>query len=381
MPNVSVIIPVYNVEKYLSSCLDSVLNQTYQDFEIICVNDGSTDGSGKILSQYASKDSRIKVLTQTNRGQSVARNKGLDIAKGKYVHFLDSDDFIHPQTFEATVLWAEKYNLDLTNFQFTPEEKPGDLSLDHKEYYDLNTIPYILTYKPYKYTTDIKKSLSGMVTTTLFKRKIFDNLRFRAGIYFEDTLLITQILRDDPKTLITPIEFYKYRKNPKSTVNSIFSEKHMKSYHIILKGIRDYYSAPQYAIKRDFMIKNRIGPICSMGVDEVLKTTADNKKKILPLMNKIINDMDKTHSLPKTGPFSKKMLLARLSESQASKAMRGFQGFCIVLRKLQDCPPVTTNSSCLLTPKIVHNHLTQGSRSSNPNYLFNWQKGGLSYSK
>ena len=94
MPKVSVIIPVYNVEKYLCECLDSVINQTLKDIEIICVNDGSTDNSLEILKEYANKDNRIKVLTQKNQFAGVARNNGLKVATGEYIHFMDSDDIL-----------------------------------------------------------------------------------------------------------------------------------------------------------------------------------------------------------------------------------------------------------------------------------------------
>ena len=97
---ISIIIPIYKVEKYLQSCLDSVLAQTFKDWEAICVNDGSPDNSGKILTEYAKKDPRIKIITQNNQGPSVARNNGLKQANGKYIFFLDSDDFIHPQLLE-----------------------------------------------------------------------------------------------------------------------------------------------------------------------------------------------------------------------------------------------------------------------------------------
>ena len=93
-PLISVIIPVYNVEKYLRRCLDSVIAQTYQNLEIICVDDGSIDDSGKICDQYAVRDARIKVIHQENQGLSAARNRGLDAAEGEYIAFVDSDDYI-----------------------------------------------------------------------------------------------------------------------------------------------------------------------------------------------------------------------------------------------------------------------------------------------
>ena len=112
MPKVSVIIPVYNVEKYLGECLDSVLRQTLRDIEIICVNDGSTDGSADILAEYAQKDSRIKIVTQPNGGLSAARNAGMDAATSKYIYFLDSDDWIVDDAMEKCFAICERDGLD-----------------------------------------------------------------------------------------------------------------------------------------------------------------------------------------------------------------------------------------------------------------------------
>lgn len=129
---ISIIVPVYNVEAYLPQCLDSLINQTYQDLEIICVNDGSTDVSLEILQQYAAKDKRIKLITRENRGISASRNEALDIASGEYVMFVDSDDWIDHQTCEKAldailgndcglVLWSyirEFNNKSLPNYLF-----------------------------------------------------------------------------------------------------------------------------------------------------------------------------------------------------------------------------------------------------------------------
>ena len=100
MPAISVIIPIYNVEKYLRRCLDSVKNQTFQDWEAICVNDGSPDNSAAILAEFAAGDARFKVVNKENGGLSDARNAGMQVATGEYILYLDSDDFIHPQTLE-----------------------------------------------------------------------------------------------------------------------------------------------------------------------------------------------------------------------------------------------------------------------------------------
>ena len=113
MPLVTVIVPVYNVEKYLAECLDSICAQTLKNIEIICMNDGSTDLSGDILAQYAARDSRIFVLNQENQGQSAARNNALDLARGKYISFVDSDDVIAPEMLEELYNRAEMLNTDI----------------------------------------------------------------------------------------------------------------------------------------------------------------------------------------------------------------------------------------------------------------------------
>lgn len=109
---ISVIVPVYNVEEYLSICIESILNQTFTDFELLLIDDGSTDNSGKICDLYAEKDSRCIVIHQTNKGVSEARNIGLDNAKGEYISFIDSDDYIHPQMFEILYNEIRKGNFD-----------------------------------------------------------------------------------------------------------------------------------------------------------------------------------------------------------------------------------------------------------------------------
>ena len=100
---ISVIVPIYNVEKYLIKCIESIINQTYKDLEIILVDDGSTDSSGKICDEFATKDNRIKVIHKKNGGLSSARNIGLDICKGNYISFIDSDDYIELDMYEKMI--------------------------------------------------------------------------------------------------------------------------------------------------------------------------------------------------------------------------------------------------------------------------------------
>ncbi|MBE6499015.1 MAG: glycosyltransferase family 2 protein [Methanobrevibacter thaueri] len=117
MVKVSVVIPVYNVDEFLAECLDSIVNQTLEDIEIICINDGSTDKSPEILKFYAANDKRIKLLSQTNKGHAVATNRGIELAKGKYLYLMDSDDLLELNALEETYNHAEKTSADFVMFQ------------------------------------------------------------------------------------------------------------------------------------------------------------------------------------------------------------------------------------------------------------------------
>ena len=185
MPKISVILPIYNVEKYLPTCLDSVLSQTFQDWEAICVNDGSPDRCGKILEEYAQKDPRIKIVTQTNQGLSMARNNGLKHASGKYILFLDSDDFIYPQLLEICHQVAEKENADMVSFRFT---KYSSENLEDTPTYNLKKLKYKLTNDPFYFQR--KKSKYKIPVTAwskLYKKNLIQDISF-IKIYVYDTM-------------------------------------------------------------------------------------------------------------------------------------------------------------------------------------------------
>ena len=126
MPLISVIVPVYNCEKYIEACVNSVLNQTFADFEIILVDDGSPDDSGKLCDQLAEKNNKIVVLHQKNQGQAAARNNGVKIARGEWLNFLDSDDLIHPQMLERLYNAVIENNVNLAMCSAVQDEKLPD---------------------------------------------------------------------------------------------------------------------------------------------------------------------------------------------------------------------------------------------------------------
>ncbi|MDR1168415.1 MAG: glycosyltransferase [Heliobacteriaceae bacterium] len=151
-PKVSVIIPVYNVEKYLHECLDSVVNQTLREIEIICVNDGSPDGCGKILKEYVAKDKRIKIIDKPNGGYGSACNAGLDKAAGEYVAIVESDDFIAPKMYERLYTLAQEHDVDIVKSCFfenydTPKYKKVKKIHWNKDF-DLPTAPFTIYEHP-----------------------------------------------------------------------------------------------------------------------------------------------------------------------------------------------------------------------------------------
>lgn len=173
-PLVSVIIPVYNVEQYLRQCLDSVVNQTLKDIEIICVNDSSTDNSLAILNEYAARDSRIKVITQPNGGAGAARNNGLSASTGKYLSFLDSDDFFEPDMLELAYEKAEEDKADFVVFQsdqyYTDDDKFVQVAWTLRE----KEIPPYTPFSHRQMTDDIFKVFVGWAWDKLYNREFVE---------------------------------------------------------------------------------------------------------------------------------------------------------------------------------------------------------------
>ena len=128
MVEVSVVVPIYNVEKYLEDCLDSIVNQTFTDLEIICINDGSTDNSLNILNNYSKQDKRIKIITQKNQGHAVATNKGIDMATGECLYLMDSDDIIALTALEETYNYMKEKQADFVIFQTMNYEQDTGLT-------------------------------------------------------------------------------------------------------------------------------------------------------------------------------------------------------------------------------------------------------------
>ncbi len=227
MPKISVIIPIYNVEGYLPECLNSVVSQTLEDIEIICVNDGSTDNSLNILKEYASSDSRFVLLNQDNSGQGIARNKALEIVKGEYTAFVDPDDWLEVDAFENLYNFAEDNNADVVQFDY----KTFDNEL--KTFKEIN-FAEILKKKYKKIFRDLKffnwkdfkdaclqdldlHAWSRVYKTDFIKR---NKLKFAPLRRAEDHLFVLGAILSADKIFYYPAFFYNYRIRNNSTVHS-----------------------------------------------------------------------------------------------------------------------------------------------------------------
>ena len=266
MPAISVIIPVYNVEKYLRRCLDSVLGQTFSDWEAVCVNDGSPDGSRGIIEEYAASDSRFLLLDKPNGGLSDARNFGLSAAHGDHVIFLDSDDFIHPQTFEIAMGLAEKNGTDIVSWYKDPNYRNLTmlrhfLHLDTISYrpsgfrrrFRLDKVKFCRTDDIISHVTE-RSHPEGIdwplkhfyVWRHLIRRGVLDGVSFIKGITFDDFPWWSEVLLKRPSVTITYLPFYYYYPNFKSIDLGSSRIKKMRSWCAGLE-----YSFALYATEAD----------------------------------------------------------------------------------------------------------------------------------
>lgn len=213
MAKVSIIVPVYNVEKYLRKCLDSLINQTLKDIEIICINDGSTDKSLEILEEYKNRDSRIILLNQENSGQSVARNRGIEIAKGEYLGFVDPDDWVDLDYYEKLYNTASTNDTDIAAggiIRVTGIKKKKFLNFEKETLTDNTKLKFELCDVPEK----------SYVWNKIYKTERLKEigLEFEKGIFYEDCIFTPQALFYLEKMVTVPNIYYYYLRRGNSTV-------------------------------------------------------------------------------------------------------------------------------------------------------------------
>lgn len=195
-PKISVIIPVYNAEKYLEKCLDSILQQTFREIEVICVDDGSQDASKQILRRYASQDARVIVVEQKNMYAGVARNRGMELAKGKYLIFLDADDFFHPDMLRRAYACSEQYRADITIFNVKCFSDQTKITFKGKWLYNKDLIPQKQPFSMHDIYSQIFQITTASPWNKLFNREfiqreqiLFQGTRSTNDVYFVNLAL------------------------------------------------------------------------------------------------------------------------------------------------------------------------------------------------
>lgn len=222
---VSVIVPIYNVEKYLIRCIESIINQTYENMEIILVDDGSRDRCAYICDEYLKKDKRVKVIHKKNGGLSDARNAGLEIATGEYIGFVDSDDYISIDMYEKLMSLIELYDADIASCavkkiyenesNFQKYKKCGDI----KVYTNEEALKSLIQ----------EQSIKQTVWNKVYKKSVIKDIKFEVGKIHEDEYWTYQILGNAKKIAHTEYQMYYYLQREGSIMSEQYSEKRLNS--------------------------------------------------------------------------------------------------------------------------------------------------------
>lgn len=234
---ISVIIPVYNVEPYMERCVDSVLDQTYRDIEIILVDDGSTDGSGARCDEYALRDNRVKVIHKDNGGLSDARNCGMKIASGDIISFIDSDDYISPFFLEILYEAMEKGSCDVAALKKCCDFWDGEECVAITNTKNVRQLEYCSSSEAIKrmFYMDIETGAPFKI----YKKHTMQGVLFPLGYYYEDVATTYKAFLNGAKAVIVDADIYAYRKRPDSICRQAFSEKKLSAAKIFDEILND----------------------------------------------------------------------------------------------------------------------------------------------
>jgi len=228
---VSIVVPIYNSEKYLVKCLDSLANQTLKEIEIICVNDGSKDNSLNIIKTYSNKDKRFVIINQENQGMSAARNAGMKFAKGEYIGFVDSDDWVDLNFYEKLYNSAKQNNCEIAAGDIY---RQGKILKSKRLKYKNEEIAYTPADKYKKANIPTH----NYVWNKIYKRESLNGHEFPLNMYYEDIFWLSKVIYDLNGFVIVPNVFYYYRKIP----GSIVTQKSIKTKRDFLTASKELYN-------------------------------------------------------------------------------------------------------------------------------------------
>lgn len=287
---VSVIVPVYNTEKYLDECLRSIESQTLKEIEIICVNDGSKDGSYKILSEHAKNDHRIKVINQENAGVAAARNHGLREAKGDYVAFVDSDDVIVPWAYEKLYSGAKKYRVNVVASELIKFEDGTNPDINSAEY-DSAKVSF---HKRRKYQNPFYDMIdnTAFMVTKIYNRRFLaeNNIWFKEGVtHYEDGLFNFLVFARIREIVCDKNPFYYYRiARPGSAVTEFNAKKVLKASTTVSKELVDNFDLFNFNRGSEWLVSK----ILDINYSHITKDTQDenDRKYFAKIVVDLISD-------------------------------------------------------------------------------------------
>lgn len=231
---ISVVVPIYKVEKYLKKCIDSIINQTYKELEIILVDDGSPDNCGKMCDEFALKDNRIKVIHKENGGLSSARNAGIEIATGEYITFVDSDDYIDNNMYEILlkILKESESDLAFCKVRKVCENEEITEKNIYEGYHEISNEDAIIM-------TNLTEDYGNYAWNKLYKRSLFEGVRYPVGRVYEDIPVTCQLLFKSKKIVYTEYQGYNYLVNRSGSI--VANKKNAKHITDYLKSRKERY--------------------------------------------------------------------------------------------------------------------------------------------
>lgn len=307
MPEISVIVPIYKVEPYLRQCVDSVLNQSFTDFELILVDDGSPDNCGAICEEYAARDSRIHVIHQENAGIGKARNVGMDQAVGKYIIFLDSDDYWLPSTLETLYSEAERNQTQLLLFGLKRVldgmEAPADMNPDWLSLHAQNGI--VRTgVESLKVSLDNREFFPGAVNKFYLLSWLRSNgFRFNEGIIHEDVLFSFLSYLSAGRVECIGERFYCYRKRPDSTMASRSIQRSAQGYRVAIDGLLKVWRSHSLSDQQTHLLERYIVTRIGMAIQLYGRARGQKDWKAARIVQKELGStLKRAQALPNLPP-------------------------------------------------------------------------------
>ena len=306
---ISVIIPVYNTQDYLADCVDSVLNQTLDEIEIILINDGSTDNSGKIIGEYVKKHpDRIRELSVVNGGQGRARNFGIDMARGEYLSFIDSDDYLENNALELMYSAAVEDDADI-------------VVCDMEKRYDDGRREYVKA----ALQSDPLAS-AGSSSNKIFRRSTVGTVRFPVGLWYEDFAFSAKLLLKSSRTVFVEKPLYIYRCGQSSTMNNNNARKNLDIIKI-MEDIHDFASSEGKHDGFEFMLINHV---LLDSIKRLQLQNSSEKKAVISQLRKYV----KTY-IPRLSACESYKRESRNRRLIMALNYHGLEGLAVLLLKLK----------------------------------------------